>query len=165
MEEAVAQMKGEPLTEGLEPEINLPLSAYVSEDYVADIDQRLSLYRRLAKMSDLKEIAAMKTELADRFGPLPEETENLLLKIMLRVLSVRAGVKRLDLFGQHLVLAFSEAHQRQPLGIVEMLTDAKTAYQFTPDHLFKANLAKGPHRAMLAQAKNILIEIAQHVNP
>ena len=49
----------------------------------ADIDQRLSIYRRLAKMDDLKEIAAMKPELADRFGPLPEETENLLLKIML----------------------------------------------------------------------------------
>jgi len=164
MEEAVAQLKGEPLTEGLEPEINLSLSAYVAEDYVADIDQRLSLYRRLAKMNDLKEIAAMKTELADRFGPLPEETENLLLKIMLRVLSLRAGVKRLDLIGQQLVLAFSEAHQQRPLGIVRMLTDAKAAYQFTPDQLFKANLAKGPQRAMLAQVKNILIEIAQHVN-
>jgi transcription-repair coupling factor (superfamily II helicase) len=99
MEEAVAQLKGEPITEGLEPEINLPMSAYIAETYVADIDQRLLLYRRLAKMNDLKQIAAMKAELTDRFGPLPEETENLLLKIMLRVLSVRAGVKRLDLFG------------------------------------------------------------------
>ncbi|MFO7714201.1 transcription-repair coupling factor [Desulfosarcina sp.] len=164
MEEAVAQIKGEPITEGLEPEINLPMSAYVAEAYVADIDQRLSLYRRLAKMNDLKEIAAMKLELADRFGPLPEETENLLLKIMLRVLSVRAGVKRLDLFGSQLSLSFSEAHQRRPLGIIQMITTGKQPYQFTPDHQFKAGLAKGPLRAMLAQAKNILIEIAQHVN-
>ncbi|MBC2742694.1 MAG: transcription-repair coupling factor [Desulfosarcina sp.] len=164
MEEAVAQLKGEPRTEGLEPEINLPMSAYMAEDYVADIDQRLSLYRRLAKMSDLKEIAAMKAELADRFGPLPEETENLLFKIMLRVLSVRAGVKRLDLYGRQLCLAFSEAHQHQPLGIVQMLTAGKQQYQLTPDHLFKTTLAKGTPRVMLAQTKNILIEIAQHVN-
>ena len=164
MEEAVAQMKGEPRTEGLEPEINLPMSAFVPEVYVADIDQRLSIYRRLAKMSDLKEIADMKAELADRFGPLPEETENLLLKIMLRVLSVRAGVKRLDLFGQTMVLAFSEAHQHRPLGIVQMITTGKSRYQFTPDHLFKAILTKATPRAILAQAKNILIEIAQHVN-
>jgi transcription-repair coupling factor (superfamily II helicase) len=164
MEEAVAQMKGEPITEGLEPEINLPMSAYVAEDYVADIDQRLSIYRRLAKMNDLKEIAAMKAELADRFGPLPEETENLLLKIMLRVLSVRAGIKRLDLYGQQLSLAFSETHQQRPLGIVQMVTSAKQPYQFTPDHQFKTTLAKGTARAMLAQTKNILIEIAQHVN-
>ena len=164
MEEAVAQIKGEPITEGLEPEINLPMSAFVAEDYVVDIDQRLSIYRRLAKMNDLKEIAAMKAELADRFGPLPEETENLLLKIMLRVLSVRAGIKRLDLYGQQLCLAFSETHQQRPLGIVQMITSGKHPYQFTPDHQFKATLAKGTARTMLAQTKNILIEIAQHVN-
>jgi transcription-repair coupling factor (superfamily II helicase) len=164
MEEAVAQIKGEPRTEGLEPEINLPMSAYLAEAYVPDIDQRLSLYRRLAKMNDLKEIAAMKVELADRFGPLPEETENLLLKIMLRVLSVRAGVKRLDLFGGQLCLAFSEIHQQHPLGIVQMIAAGQHPYRFTPDHQFKATLAKGPPRAMLAQVKNILIEIAQHVN-
>ena len=164
MEEAVAQLKGEPRIEGLEPEINLPMSAHVAEDYVSDIDQRLSIYRRLAKMRNLKEIAEMKLEMTDRFGPLPEETENLLLKIMLRLLSLRAGVKRLDLIGRQLVLAFSEAHQQRPLGIVAMITAGGSSYQFTPDHLFKASLAKAPPRAMLAQAKNILIEIAQHVN-
>jgi transcription-repair coupling factor (superfamily II helicase) len=164
MEEAVAQLKGEPIVEGLEPEINLPMSAHIAEDYVADIDQRLSFYRRLAKMNDLKEIAAMKAELADRFGPLPEETENLLLKIMLRVLSVRAGIKRLDLYGHQLCLAFSEAHQQRPLGIVQMITSGKQPYRFTPDHQFKATLAQGTARAMLAQTKNLLIEIAQHVN-
>jgi transcription-repair coupling factor (superfamily II helicase) len=163
MEEAVAELKGEPRIEGLEPEINLPMSAYVAEDYVADIDQRLSLYRRLAKMDRLKEISAMKAELVDRFGPLPEETENLLLKIMLRVLAVRAGVKKLDLYGRRLVLAFSGAHQQRPLGIVEMIADGKRPFQLTPDNLFKAGLTNGPPRALLAQAKNILLEIAQHV--
>ncbi len=163
MEEAVAKLKGEPRVEGLEPEINLPMSAYVAETYVADIDQRLSVYRRLAKMTRLQEISAMKAELVDRFGPLPEEGENLLLKIMLRVLSVRAGVKRLDLFGRQLVLAFSAIHQQHPLGIVNMVTANQRSYHFTPDHLFKATLAKGTPRALLAQAKNILIEIAQHV--
>ena len=164
MEEAVAQLKGEPMVEGLEPEINLPMSAHIPEAYVPDIDQRLLVYRRLAKMTDLKEISAMKAELIDRFGPLPEETENLLLKIMLRVLCVRAGVKRLDLFGQQLVLAFSEAHQYRPLGIVEMITSSKRDYRLTPDHFFKASLSKSAPRALLAETKNILIEIAQHVN-
>jgi transcription-repair coupling factor (superfamily II helicase) len=164
MEEAVAQLKGEPMSEGLEPEINLPLSAFIAEDYVTDIDQRLSIYRRLARMTDLKEIAAIKDELADRFGRLPEETKNLLLKIMLRVLAVRSGVKRLDLFGQQLVLTFSEIHQGRPMGIVQMITEGDGDYRFTPDHLFKARLTKGSPRVMLAQVKNILIEIAQHVN-
>ncbi|MDL2275478.1 transcription-repair coupling factor [Desulfosarcina sp. OttesenSCG-928-G10] len=169
MEEAVSQMKGEPVIEGLEPEINLPMSAYMAEDYVADIDQRLSFYRRLARMTDLKDISAMKAELIDRFGPLPEVTENLLLKIMLRVLSVRAGVKRLDLCfqnsaGPQMVLAFSERHQMRPMGIVEMVTQEKGSFRFTPEHLFIATLNRGAPLAVLAQMKNILIEIARHVN-
>jgi hypothetical protein len=45
-----------------------------------------------------------------------------------------------------------------------MITNGKQPYQFTPDHQLKATLVKGTARAMLAQAKNILIEIAQHVN-
>jgi transcription-repair coupling factor (superfamily II helicase) len=45
-----------------------------------------------------------------------------------------------------------------------MIAASEQAYRFTPDHLFKASLTKGTPRAMLAQAKNILIEIAQHVN-
>ena len=129
-----------------------------------DIDQRLLIYRRLAKVTDLKQISAMKAELVDRFGPLPEETENLLLKIMLRVLCVRAGVKRLDLFGQQLALAFSDMHQQRPLGIVEMINAGNGRYQLTPDYLMKTALSKSAPRAMLAETKNILIEIAQHVN-
>jgi transcription-repair coupling factor (superfamily II helicase) len=164
MEEAVSQMKGETRIENLEPEINLSMSAHIDEAYVADIDQRLTIYRRLAKMSDLGEIAAMKAELTDRFGALPEVTENLLLKIMLRVLAVRSGVKRLDLVGRQLRLAFSEAHQQQPLGVVQMITSGKRPYQFTPDHQLKATLDQSTPRGVLAQAKNILIEISQHVN-
>ncbi|MDL2329775.1 transcription-repair coupling factor, partial [Desulfosarcina sp. OttesenSCG-928-A07] len=164
MEETVSQMKGEPVIVGLEPEINLPLSAYIAEDYVTDIDQRLSFYRRLARMTDLKEISAVKAELIDRFGPLPEETENLLLKIMLRVLAVRAGVKRLEVSGQQMVLAFSERHQMRPMGIVEMVAREKGGFRFTPDHLFIATLGRGAPRSLLGQMKNILMEIAQHVN-
>ena len=97
MENAMAELKGDAVPENLEPEINIAMSALIPEAYMADIDQRLSAYRRLAKMTELKEIADLKAELIDRFGDLPPETESLFLKIMLKVLSIKAGVKRLDL--------------------------------------------------------------------
>jgi len=164
METSMAELKGEPIQEALEPEIHLPFSAYLPETYVGDIDQRLSLYRRLAKMADLKAIGQLKAEMSDRFGALPDEANNLLLKIMLKVLSVRAGCKRLDLVDHHLRLQFSEIHQSRPFGIVDMLSQQGNQFRFTPDHIFKARLAPGKPNAMLAQAKNILIEIARHVN-
>ncbi len=164
MEESVAELKGDPIQQDLEPEINLPMSAFLGENYVADIDQRLALYRRLAQMTDLKQISDLKAEMEDRYGALPDEGGNLLLKIMLKVLAVKAGVKKLDLSGQQLTLSFSEAHQRHPFGIVEMVMENKKQYQFTPDHLFKAVLKSANPRGHLGQAKNILIEIGRRVN-
>jgi transcription-repair coupling factor (superfamily II helicase) len=164
METSIAELKGEPVQEPLEPEINLPFSAFLPETYILDIDQRLSLYRRLAKMTDLKAIGNLKTEMTDRFGRLPDEANNLLLKIMLKVLCVRAGCRRLDLIEQSLRLQFSEIHQRRPFGIVDMVGQAGRRYRFTPDHTFKAILSPGTPNALLAQTKNILIEIAHHVN-
>lgn len=164
METSIAELKGEPVQEELEPEIHLPFSAFLPETYVSDIDQRLSLYRRLAKVSDLKAIGQLKAEMTDRFGRLPEEANHLLLKIMLKVLSVRAGCKRLDLVNRHLRLQFSDVHQSRPLGIVEMISQHGSRFRFTPDHIFKTRLSPGKPNALLAQTKNILIEIARHVN-
>ncbi|MGD9010126.1 MAG: transcription-repair coupling factor, partial [Desulfobacteraceae bacterium] len=164
MESSIAEMKGEPRTQPLEPEINLPLSTFLPEGYISDIDQRLSIYRRLAKMTEVKEISALKAEITDRFGKMPDEAGNLLLKIMLKILAGRAGCRRLDLTPSHLVLQLSSEHQRNPLGLMAVVDEKKTRYQITPDHQFKARLAPGAPNARLAQAKNILIEIARHVN-
>jgi len=164
MENAISEMKGEPIVDSLEPEINVNISTYLPESYISDIDQRLTAYRRLAKMRELKEIVDFKNELIDRFGALSVESSNLLLKIMLKALSIKAGVKRLDLTGQQLILHFSDAHQKHPLGIVDMMDSANTRIEFTPGHVFKANLSKRRTRDLLVQAKNILKEIAHRVN-
>jgi len=164
MENAISEQKGEPVIESLEPEINIPMSAFISESYIPDIDQRLSAYRRLAGMTELKEIAGFKEELIDRYGPLPVEAGNLLLKIMLKVLSIKAGIKRLDLAGRHLSIYFSEAHQKNPFGIVDMITSEPKRFEFTPDHILKVKLSKSMDNGYLAEIKNILKKIAQRVN-
>jgi transcription-repair coupling factor (superfamily II helicase) len=164
MEEAMAELKGEAVQETLEPEINLTLSTFIPESYMPDIDQRLSTYRRLARMNSLKELSEFKTEMEDRFGSLPLEASNLLIKIMLKVLAIQAGVKRLDLNEEQLLLHFSDSHQKNPVGIVDMITNEKNQFALTPDHIFVANLSKASELSMLAQAKNILKEIRQRVN-
>ena len=164
MENAISDLKGEPVFENLEPEINITMSAFIPESFIPDIDQRLSVYRSLAKMKDLKEVVDFKKELVDRFGALPKEVANLLLKIMLKVLSIKAGVKRLDLTDHQLSLYFSETHQKHPFGIVDMIVSEKNRFEFTPDHVFKAELSKKSASGQLVQIKNILKEIKQRVN-
>ena len=164
MEDSIASLKGETVVEKLEPEINVPMSVFIPESYIADIDQRLMAYRRLAKMMELKEVADFKDELIDRFGNLPPEAGNLLLKIMLKILSIKAGVKKLDLSEQLLFLWFSELHQKRPFSLLEMVEQNPKQFNFMPDNGLKVMLSEKGMRGIIAQTKNILMEIAGYVN-
>ena len=164
MEEAVTRMKGEPITEPLEPEIHIPLSAFIPESYIPDIDQRLSTYRRLARMSDNKEVSNLRAELTDRFGPMPVETKNLLLKIMLRISARKCGIQRFNMSDGQLRLELSVSHQTNPNGIVELIQTEPNRYILTTDNVFIVKLSQNRTNGQLKEAKNILKEIAQRVN-
>jgi transcription-repair coupling factor (superfamily II helicase) len=122
------------------------------------------MYRRLAKIDDPADIPDIKAELEDRFGTMPTVTRNLLTKILLKALAVRAGVKRLDLNNGKVMLAFSEAHQKNPQGIVDVIRRDPKRFQLTPDYTLSLQVTKKGAQGAIAQVKNILQEIAHHVN-
>jgi len=163
MGEAVAELKGEPVVQPLDPEINIQLSAYFSESYIRDIDQRMMLYRRMARMTELQEITDLRTELTDRFGPLPDEATHLMFKIMLKVLARDAGVARLDVNDQKLVLYFSDTHPKNADAVVQMVLADPERFEMSPGGVVKARLAQAGIVGQLAQAKNILQAIRQSV--
>ncbi len=80
-----------PLAEGIQ--LNLPIPAYVPENYLPEEKLRLRLYRRLAGITTLAGIDEMARELEDRFGEMPEPVANLLYQLKLKVLAVEAGVR------------------------------------------------------------------------
>ena len=164
MEQAIAEVKGEAVSAPLDPEININLSAYIPETYIPDIDQRLSIYRRLAKVDALDEIEDLKAEITDRFGAAPEPVQYLYLKIALKVLSRNAGIKRLDMRENLLSLHISQEHQRHPVKIVELIQQRPNLFQLTPDHILKIKLPKTPQKERWNPVKNVLKEIHQHVN-
>ncbi len=164
MEESVARLKGEVITEPLEPEINIPVSVYIPENYIPDRDGRLSAYRRLARMKDLKEVADFREELIDRFGQPPAEVIHLLLKIMLKILAKKAGVKRLDLTTDSLSMAFSETHQKNPHALADLVLSAPDRFRMTPSQTVIATLNKSGINSLMNQSKKILMEIATYVN-
>ncbi|MDF1591093.1 MAG: transcription-repair coupling factor [Desulfobacterales bacterium] len=164
MENAIAELKGEPVLPDLDPEINIAMSAFITEGYMPDIDQRLLAYRQLAKMTELSEIADFKSGLLDRYGAIPAEVSNLLLKIMLRVLCIKAGIKKLELGDHRLAVQFSEPHQKNPAGIINMVVANGKRFQLTPDGTLIIRLNKSSTGGLWGEAKNILKEIIQHGN-
>ncbi len=78
------------------PAIDLPLSAYIPEDYVAELGTRLALYQRLARIRSPEEVRQMAEEFNDRFGSLPFPVDNLLYMVKLKVLGFQAGLQSIS---------------------------------------------------------------------
>ena len=99
------------------PTINLPLPAYIPEDYVADLNTRLSLYRRLVQVNDIEPVDSLTQELTDRFGEPPTEVRNLLYGLRIKILAARAGIESVTTEERQIVLRrFPGMHfYREPL--------------------------------------------------
>ncbi|UCG55075.1 MAG: transcription-repair coupling factor [Dehalococcoidia bacterium] len=78
------------------PTITLPLPTYISEDYVSDVDTRLKLYHRLAEVDNEEQIEVLRYDFKDRFGDIPQEVENLLYAISIKLLAAKAGIESIS---------------------------------------------------------------------
>ncbi len=162
LDQAVKDIKGEDGIDPLDPEINVSMSSGFPEDYIESVEQRLTLYRRLSRLSSVSDIADMKKELMDRYGKLPKSAENMLLKIMLRIYAVKAGIKRLDVSPNTLTLEFSPDHMSRPLAQMDKVLARMADYKYLKKTSIRINLGKKRNnisRALL-ETKQILQAIA-----
>jgi transcription-repair coupling factor (superfamily II helicase) len=84
MEQAIAELRGQPLRPDFEPELRLGIPAYIPDAFVPDEGERLVLYRRMARAESRADLAALREELRDRFGPPPTLVDNLLAAMEVR---------------------------------------------------------------------------------
>jgi transcription-repair coupling factor (superfamily II helicase) len=92
--EAVAELKGERPVEPGEITLDLPLDAHLPSAYVAREELRLEAYRRLAGVTTAEEVADVRREWEDRYGPVPAPAEALLAVARLRAECHRTGVRQ-----------------------------------------------------------------------
>ena len=116
------------------PTIALGTPVLIPEHYVADLDTRLGLYRRVASLVTRAEMDAFAAELIDRFGPLPPEVENLLNIVTLKHLCVEAGVDKLDVGPKGAVVSFRNDHFANPAALIEFIATYERRLKLRPDH-------------------------------
>jgi transcription-repair coupling factor (superfamily II helicase) len=115
------------------PQIAIGTPVLIPESYVADLNVRLGLYRRIAELVDRREIDAFAAELIDRFGPLPVEVDNLLAIIAIKRLCRDAGVEKVEAGPKGAVLAFHHDRFANPAGLVDFLQEQAGTAKLRPD--------------------------------
>ncbi len=106
-----------------EPTLDLPLRAYLPEEYVSDLSTRLGLYEKLVKLDRVEQIEGMAQELSDRFGTLPPEVTNLLYAVKIKVLATRAGIESISTEHSQIVLRLFEGLQFNKQQLEPILKD------------------------------------------
>jgi transcription-repair coupling factor (superfamily II helicase) len=154
LEEAVAELKGEAPAEGPEPELHLSLKAFLPEDYVPDSQVRLGLYKRLSQVRTAVDLAVVKGELSDRFGPLPEPARNLLEAVGLKALLRRLFAARLDLSADQLQVHFTHQARLDLDRLLGLAERKPQEVKVHPDGMVSLKLK--PQEPPLVQARDFL---------
>ena len=124
---------GVPVERDWTPTINLGLSVLIPETYVADLPVRLGLYRRIGALTSDAESEALAVELADRFGPLPAEVENLLATVALKRACRDANVEKLDAGPKGMVISFRKNDFANPAGLIQWIGARGGTLKLRPD--------------------------------
>jgi len=159
LEEAVEELRGGVREIPIDPEIRLPVAARLPDDYVADVSQRLVLYKRLASAANDREVARIRDELLDRYGPLPPETENLLDVIRVKIAARRLGVVAVDVVGDEIVLAAAPTSRADPRILLDLIEGDGAGARVTPDHKIHAPLPDPSPRALFAAVQGLFAQL------
>ncbi|HSK46733.1 MAG TPA: transcription-repair coupling factor [Coriobacteriia bacterium] len=103
--EAVSEARGEPLVAHPDIRVDLPLAAFLPEEYVGDVDERVRYYRRLAGAPTVEGVQAVAEELAERHGPLPEVARNLVDIARIKALAADAGITTVAVIRRRLTVS------------------------------------------------------------
>ena len=116
-------------------EINLHVPALLPPDYVSDVHQRLSLYKKLASCDDEDALLTLQEELIDRYGKLPEAARALIETHRLRLAAEKLGVKKIDASGDLVVLTFVPDAPIDPARLIRLLQREKNMRLAGPEKL------------------------------
>ncbi|WP_096176495.1 transcription-repair coupling factor [Cohaesibacter sp. ES.047] len=136
LEEAVASLRSGDLTimeDKWSPQIAIGTPVLIPDSYVADLQLRLNLYRRLADLIEADEIDDFAAELTDRFGPQPDEVKHLLRIVYIKGLCRKANVEKIDAGPKGAVIAFRNNEFSNPAGLVAYITEQGLLAKIRPD--------------------------------
>lgn len=118
LEQAVQEMKGEPVPPRIDPEIRLQLEASLPAEYVPDAQQRMNLYKRLSRAGNNTEIDEIEDEMLDIYGK-PQAQVSYLMQIMrIRLAMKELRILKLDFTGRDIVLSFDQQTPVNPHKLV-----------------------------------------------
>ena len=146
---------------GWSPQINTGAAVLIPEEYVPDLNVRLSLYRRLSDAEKAQDREALAAELIDRFGPLPPEAGQLLKVVAIKGLCREANVAKIDVGPKGAVVTFRNDDFKNPMGLIQFVAKNQVAWRVRPDNKVVVKGEWETPEQRLNAAERVLSELAR----
>jgi transcription-repair coupling factor (superfamily II helicase) len=159
LERAVREMKGEAAPDEAETQLNLGLNIRIPGDYVPEENQRLQMYKRVARVETESQLGDVGAELEDRYGPPPPPVRNLLDYASLKLLCMRVGVNAIDRKRETVTFKFRQNAAVDPERLARFVS-AQRGAQFTPDGMLKVALKATAAEDVLRALRTVLEQLA-----
>ncbi|MBE7220023.1 MAG: transcription-repair coupling factor, partial [Caulobacteraceae bacterium] len=143
------------------PQINAGAAVLIPDDYVPDLGVRLSIYRRLSEAEKPEDREALAAELIDRFGPLPDEADQLLKVVGIKGLCRQAGIAKIDAGPKGVVVAFRNDAFANPAGLVAFVQKRASEVRIRPDHKLVVKGEFDSPETRLAAAERVAGQLAK----
>ncbi|MBB4617167.1 transcription-repair coupling factor [Sphingomonas abaci] len=144
LEEAILEAKSGGAFErprDFSPQITVDAPILIPEDYVPDLDLRMGLYRRLNELEKREEIEAFAAEMIDRFGPLPDPTDNLIRVIEIKLNARKACIAKMDVGVRGVLVSFHDDRPPNVEGLLAYVERLKEVAKLRPDGKLVLNRA------------------------
>jgi len=131
--QAVAEMKGEEPVDDVLPPVDLPITAYIPDDYIPNEAERIFFYKKMSGIRSTADIAGLQEELEDRYGDPPRPVWNALAVLRLRLRAKEAGIAAIRGELKEVSIRFAP-HVRLTADAIKLLTCMfKKKLRFTGD--------------------------------
>ncbi|MFO7655320.1 MAG: transcription-repair coupling factor [Candidatus Krumholzibacteriia bacterium] len=155
LEETVAELRGGDGVGVLDVKVDLRMPAYLPDEYVGDPQQKMDLYRRLARLREPGAIGRLRDEFHDRYGPPPEPVEHLLASHRVRMLAARNGVEEVRASRSGVDFFFAGGREPSPDTIRGLMAAGPSGMRFQAVDQFVMRVP-APREQVLAAATVIL---------
>ncbi len=159
LEQTVREMKGEVEPERAATQLNLALNLRIPNDYIAEENQRLRMYKRVAGVDTASQLDDVAQEMKDRYGEPPQGVRNLLDASALKLIAERVGVNAIDRKREDVTIKFSEKAAVDPSRLAQFVA-ANRGARFTPEGALKFSLRTTQSGEVLGKLKDVLLELA-----
>jgi transcription-repair coupling factor (superfamily II helicase) len=156
LEDTVRELRGEEVAPEIHSALNLGLDLRIPATYITDENQRLRAYKRIAQASEAKERERIEQELADRYGPVPQDIQLLLRYSGIKTAAEKIGIEAIDRRSSVLNVKFHEATKVDGTKLMALVS-ATPGAQFTPAGVLRLPVAETSPAAVLEFIEDRLI--------